>query len=111
MTQIDINPFPLGAIAPTSGTPLNVLTNFSDLVSSHAKALTIYGPASNTGKVYVGRSTMNRSTLAGVLAVVGAGEIRTIPFNYQGGNNLDLTKFYIDVDTTGDQGLVVALFA
>lgn len=111
MTSVDINPFPLGAIAPTAGTPLNVLNNFSTLASTSAKILVVYAPTANTGNVYVGRSTLNKTTLAGVLAVLIPGETKALPFNDYSGNVLALNKFFIDVDTTGDKAMPTALFA
>lgn len=110
-TPVDINPFPLGAIAPTSGTPLSVLNNFPDLALHSAKVLTFFAPATNSRTVYVGRKELNRGTLAGVLLTLEPGETKALPFNEAGGNMLDLTKFFVDVDTTGDKTLVDALYA
>jgi hypothetical protein len=110
-TYVDLNPYPLGAIQPTSGSPLNVLNNFPNLVWTMSKVLTVTGLSTNSGNVYVGRSTMNRSTLAGVLLIVAPGQTLQVPFNMTNSNILDLTKFYVDVDHTGDQALIDALFA
>jgi hypothetical protein len=111
MTNIDINPFPLGAIAPTSGTPLNLLTNVPDLALTRCKVITVFAPSGNTGNVYVGRSTLNKTTLAGVLLVLEAGETKALPFDQSAGNVQELSKYFVDVDTTGDKALVDALFA
>ena len=111
MHPIDINPFPLGAVAPTSGTPLSVLTNFPDLCAKSCKLASFYAPDSNSGKVYVGASTMVRTTFSGVLLVINPGETRALPFNDSAGNTLSLNEFYLDVDTTGDRAVVSVLFA
>jgi hypothetical protein len=111
MTFPDLNPYPLGQIAPTSGTPLSILANFADLAFTRAKVVTVFGLSGNSGAVYVGRSNMNRSTLVGVLLIVSPGETKTLPFSELAGNCLDLTKFFVDTDTTGDAALVDVLFA
>lgn len=111
MTQVDLNPFSLGKLAPASGTPLSLLSNYSDLAYQSAKEVTVFALASNTGSVYVGSATLNRSTLAGVLLILAPGETKVLPFDQEGGNRLNLNSFYVDVDTTGDAALPIALFA
>lgn len=110
-TPVDINPFPLGAIAPTSGTLLSVLNNYPNLAQRSAKVLTFYAPPTNQGTVYVGSAGLVRATLTGVLLMIDPGETKALPFDGSGGNTLDLGKFYVDVDTTGDKTLADALYA
>ena len=115
------NPQPLGAVTVTTpGTPVRltvnlttvdpttnqkVTTNVTDPVvcnkiSLAANPLT-HGGAGNTGKVYIGSASMNRSTLLGVIAIIAAGGSYTIVHNV--GNDIyDVSKMYVDADTGGD---------
>jgi hypothetical protein len=63
------------------------------------------------GSVYIGRKSLNRATLAGVLLVIDPGETKALPFDGSASNSIDLTKFYVDVDNSGDKTLPSALYA
>ena len=43
--------------------------------------------------------------------MIDPGETKALPFDGFGGDALDLGKFYVDVDTTGDKTLADALYA
>lgn len=62
----------------------------------------------NIGAVYLGSATMVRATLAGVIAVIQAGQ--SYPLSQNVANNVfDANKLYIDADNAGD-GVYGALF-
>lgn len=112
ITSADMNPFPMGAITPTPGTPKAITSNFAGgLAFKNVKALIVQAPVGNTGVMYVGRSNLNRSTLDGVVSIVNQGETKTVPYSMTGDNSIDTSKFFTDSDTAGDKLLVAVLLA
>jgi hypothetical protein len=110
------NPCPLGYIKPTAGAPLQITSNYTDLVSipnivppqfaKTAKAITIEAdPAMTTGH-YVYVLTQRTATAAdttnglNVIAKLSAGQSYTV--TAYAGNQIFLQDFWIDVSNTGD---------
>jgi hypothetical protein len=60
--------------------------------------VTIRANDTNTGNVYIGGSTVDKSTNQGVVIPAGA----TISMAAQAGHVINLANIYIDVDTNGD---------
>lgn len=119
---VQFNPQPFGQVlSVTPGTPVQLAKNLpgftpvvalangsgvvtdsipSNKLSVIASPLTHSG-AGNTGNVYIGMSNLNRTTLAGVVAVLTPGS--SIPVT----NNVSLNiyqfeKWYMDADNAGD---------
>ena len=115
------NPQPLGAVTvatpgtpvrltiallnndPTTGKPATTLATdpvVCNKIGLAANPLTHAG-AGNTGKIYVGSASLNRTTLAGVIAVIAPGGGYSITNNV-GMNIYDASKYYVDADNAGD---------
>lgn len=110
VTSPDINPFPLGFIQPTPGTPVSITTKFSGGLSfTHAKALIAQAPTSNQGPMYVGRQNLNKAQGSGIISMVYPGETKSIPYDLMSGNVIDMSKFYVDCDVVNDGLFVSAL--
>jgi hypothetical protein len=90
-----MNPFPLDVIAPADGNPVSVLVNKPTLEATKCRSLDVQAPATNTGSIFVGASTMNTTTLVGVLRVIAPGNVATIGFDSPDGNKLDLSLIYV----------------
>ena len=93
----------------TAGTPIRVTTNEStptDRVG--VQSLTVQALAGNTGtNIYVGSSTMNKSTLAGVYLIVAKGATGVSVINLAPAG-INANEVYLDADTSGDSALVSA---
>lgn len=97
--------------AGTAGTVPTTNTTGGTLTQKTAKRLQFYAATGNSGLVYVGRSSLNRTTFDGVLLVIAKGETKELLHNEASSNILDLNKFFVDVDTTGDKAVASVLFA
>lgn len=103
-------------VVAAAGTPARATANRSDPVERYeCHAFMIEVDASNTGKIYVGNSAMNKTTLAGVYAVLPVPGTNTIPtfsttISYAI-NPLNLDDVWIDADTNGEGALVAAMIA
>lgn len=118
-----LNPQPFGnVVVVTPGTPVQIAANLPGLgVISSAqnpqtgflsdpvpcnKVLILASPithagAGNTGKIYIGMATMVRATLAGVIAVIPAGQ--SFPLTNNVGLNIyQFQNLFMDADTAGD---------
>jgi hypothetical protein len=115
-----LNPQPLGNVTVTTpGTPVqitlalqstaagsgNVVNAATDKVlvnkiSLIASPITHTG-AGNTGNVYFGSRTMNRSTLSGVIGIIAPTGSFSITTNVNL-NAYDANALYIDADNAGD---------
>lgn len=74
-----------------------VLCNLMSFITSPIA----HSGAGNTGSVYIGSRFMVRSTLAGVYAVLKAGQ--SIPLSVNVALNVfDANQFWVDADTAGD---------
>lgn len=86
----------------TAGTPVQVSSTRAGVQS-----ITVFALAGNSGtNIYIGNSAMNKSTLAGVYAIVAKGNNMPIeiPMAPAGLNAADI---YLDADTSNDAALVV----
>lgn len=99
-----INPYPLGKIAPTSGTAVSLVDNTSETKIT-CNSILIQGLGGNSNDVYIGADGMNRGTLAGVICLISPGESISINGG-EGPNPFDVGMLFADVDTTGDAVLV-----
>lgn len=117
------NTIALGKLTPTAGTPKSITSllvgvlvdpylpyanaqNRDDLYVWHIE---IKALLANTGKVYVGYTGMNKTTMVGVLRVLDPGEVFRINAG-QAGNIFHAGEFMVDVTatTTDDcQGFVI----
>ena len=104
---------PLAAITVlVAGTPQQLSLN-----SVNCNAIYFQPFSSNTGKIYVGRSNLNKSTLAGCLRVLlppPATPTFLDSWNPQGRTSMgpmDLSTVYVDADNSGDGVLVSYLIA
>lgn len=97
-----------------AGTPQRVVAPVS-LNPATVHAVVIQVLPSNTGKVYVGVSGLNKTTLAGVLSVLAVPTANMLPaFSISithAANAIPVTDLYIDVDTGGEGVLISALVA
>lgn len=125
MPSISNNPVPLGIVTVvTPGVLVPLTVNFPALRGNddirknlHACGLHVMcdaggvagvtTPTPNTGRVYIGYSNINRTTLAGVLFWVDPGGQMWYP-QYSETNTLMVDKMYMDADNAGDWALITA---
>ena len=96
MTTPEPNPYPLGKLTTTAGTKVP-LTSDADL---WAKWLEITALNTNTTDVYLGKSTMNTTTLVGVQKILSPGMSWVIDGGP--GNTIRVADYSLDVVTTGE---------
>lgn len=104
----------LGAVTASSGTPTRITSNQADpsaRIATHS--LLIEALPTNTGKVWIGLSTMDKasSTKPGILAVLAIPTANVIPgfsatISYAPGG-FNAADYYIDPDVNGD-GVVIS---
>lgn len=111
MPEPTTNPFSLGKITATSGTPASIMTNRSTYTEYRCNRLEIQALFTNTSskRVYIGNSTMDISTMAGVLRILDPGEAWVLQ-NNTGGCNINPWEIYIDVDNN-DEGAIANAFS
>ena len=101
----------LGKVTTTAGTPIRLTTNESVPGTRYAAhSFLVEALSSNTGAIYVGTSTMNRTTLAGVFAVIPPPTANNFPsftatVSYSA-NHFNLAEIYLDVATSAEGALV-----
>lgn len=97
-------PFPLGAVKPTAGTPLQVISNFSDLTTEAVNSLWVQALVTNTSNVYIlgqqAATAADKSGYTNVLFVLQPGQ--GTPINGKYGNQVWLKYLWIDVDNSGE---------
>ena len=107
----------IGPLTPSApGTPVRFTStqaNPSEKFACHG-VLAQAMPA-NTGKVYIGLSTMNKSTLANVVAVLAIPTDNTIP-SFTAAltlspNAVNLSDLYLDADVASNGAIVSVLIA
>jgi hypothetical protein len=89
----------------SAGTRLQLIAT----VPTKAQGICIQALSSNTGKVYIGDSTVVGSTLVGcgyVLGIPAGAVVPSFSTTMQASNGLDVSQFYIDVDVNGEGVLV-----
>lgn len=108
---------PIGKIlVPLNGTPVQVTSlqpRPADNYPCHG--VLIQALPSNSGKVYIGKSTLNKNTLADCFAVLAVPTTNQIP-SFTAAltlapNAINLTEIWIDVDVNGEGALVSVLVA
>jgi len=108
--------FALGPVkVATPGTPVQ-LPSLPPPQPSSVNALSLVALPTNTGKIYIGVSGMNKGTLVGVIDVLPPASASAIPsFSLSGSamaaNGVLITQFYIDADNATEGVLVSALVA
>lgn len=96
----------IGVVAVASaGTPQKLSASSLQVRHVRMTACKISGGAfaSNAGTVYIGKSTMNKTTGAGVYFKLAPEGVSS---EDSPGDVYDLSQWYIDADTTGDGVLV-----
>ena len=93
----------------TAGTPVRATLNESTPTARYAvQSLSVQALAGNSGtNIYVGNSAMNKSTLAGVFAIVPKGSTASAVI-IQAPAGILANEIYLDADTNGDAALVSA---
>lgn len=95
----DIQPYPLGLISPTAGTPLPITTTVQ-----RAHTVIVQAWITNTKNIFIGREGMNTATGEGVIAVLmtpGA----SVQFSIDTWDAMDPRMIFVDTDNTGDGAL------
>lgn len=108
---ITSNPVPLGKVTvAAAGTPVRLTNNFvsdPDHMNALVSKLNVQALTDNTGPVYLGYAGMNRTTLAGVLAIIPQGSTWTFG-EFNALNTIKPHDLYLDADNNGDAALVSA---
>jgi hypothetical protein len=104
------NPAPLGQVTvASSGTPVPLNTNFSDLGSDEAVRnqtnqcswVFVQANPANAGLCFIGNANMNIATKAGVYLILAAGASASIQIG-DVTNGLNINDFYVDADNNDD---------
>lgn len=104
---------------PVAGTPVALSTvlpapTVTD-ANQNAHAVIFQAKPGNTGKIYIGTSVMNKTTLAGVVLILAVPTNNVIPSGSLsvafGANAICLADFYLDADTGGEGAIVSAIIA
>jgi hypothetical protein len=93
-----------------AGTPARCTANEANPATVvKVQSVTVFALAGNTGtNIYLGSSTMNKSTLVGVYAIIPKGTFVSAILQ-QGNDPIAVDKLYLDADTSGDAALVSGL--
>jgi hypothetical protein len=99
---------------PAAGTPVRSTANLTDPTRRYAvHGVLIQALTGNTGKVYIGTTGLNKSTLANVFAVLAIPTTNQLPtFSAAltlAPNAITLDDLYLDADINGEGVLVTAL--
>ena len=106
----------LGKLLPTAGTPKRATENLTTPDRTEkVHGVLIQALPSNTGKVYIGKQTLNKTTFADVYAILPAASAGALP-SFSAAitcspNGVNVNDFWIDVETGGDGVLVTVLVA
>ena len=111
----------LGKVTTNAGTPVRLTANEADTTARYVvHSFLVEVLQGNTTKIYVGASNLNRTTLAGVYAVIPvptltAGVATILPsfsatVTYASGA-FNLAEVWMDVDSNGEGALVSAIKA
>ena len=95
------NLVPIGKIAPTAGSPLSLVNNYTDLGAEPFSGIYIQALVGNTGNCYVLNSNVaaDKTNYTNVLQVLAAGNIFSAASIAV--NTLSPFQIFIDVDNTG----------
>ena len=107
----------LGYVTVTAaGTPVRLTSNETtpaDRYPVHSYLIEVV--SSNTGKIFVGSSTMNKATGAGVYAVLPPPTTNVYPsFSsniVEAAAGFNLAEVYLDADVNGEKALVSVIIA
>lgn len=91
----------------SAGTPVRVTVNESDPTARVGlQSISVFASAGNSGtNIYLGTATMNKSTYAGVYAIIPKGAVISSVINLAP-VGLDARDLYLDADTSADTALV-----
>jgi hypothetical protein len=95
-----LKPVTLAPISVTSGTPIQL-----PAAPSHCLGVLLQAPAGNTGKVYVGDSSVSKTTPRGYELSPGQ-SFGVEGFDSYGSQSLMLQDFWVDGTVTNDRVLV-----
>lgn len=92
---------------PTPGTPVPINPN----IVATASVLAVQTIPGLTSKIYIGQSTMNKATLAGVCRILwpnpNGGICDQFVLNDESGlDSIRLAEYYLDTDVAGEGALV-----
>ena len=100
--------FSLGKIVVNpAGTPIRLTANQSAPGANYpAHSYLVEALSGNTGKIYIGTSTLDKTTLAGVYAILPPPTANIFPsfsatVSYSP-NHFNLAEIYVDVDNAGE---------
>ena len=104
------NPVPLGASAPTAGTPVKITNRYTDLGSEVMHSIFIRSLPTNSGRVYIlnSSSAADTTNYLNVIDVLTPGSFWSS--SYYGMNGILPDSIYIDVQTTGDKAIASIMF-
>jgi len=108
------NPGSLGIVTVvTSGTPVTLVSSVAAAIGADVRcreitieAIKTAARGANTGNVFVGTATMNKTTGAGVIKTLGIGGIFVMSAET---NTLRPERLYLDATTNGDGAQVSCL--
>ena len=102
----------LGKVTVTTpGTPVRATSNQGTPGAQvSCQAIAFQALSANTGKIYIGSSTMNKSTLAGVYFVLAVPTTNIVP-SFSASQlsvaGLNAADFYLDADN-GTEGVIIS---
>lgn len=105
----------LGKITAIAGTPARITGNQSDPTARYqCHAIMVEALPTNSGNIYImDRANGNKTTMVGVLAILAVPTANIIPtytVGFSGAPNpMNAASYYIDVDNTGEGGIVSVL--
>jgi hypothetical protein len=108
---------PIGRfLVPAAGTPVRLTSTQPDPSAPFAcHGIFIQALPANAGKVYVGTSALNKTTLAGVIGIIAIPTDNSIPAFTAAltlaPNAINLADLYLDVETSGEGAIVSVLIA
>ena len=107
-TDISSNPFPLGLVTPTPGTPAVLTATTPDFTEEYVNAILLETADHNRGKCWFGNTSLNKATNAGIShQFLVPGDVFVLSTNVQ--NMYRLAEFRIDTEIAGD-GVFVSVY-
>lgn len=106
----------LGKVTATAGTPVRLTNNQTDPAAAYScHSYFVEALSTNTGAVYIGNSTLNKTTLAGVYAILPPPSTNIYPsFSSAVGYSpahFNAAEVWIDVATSTEGVLVSVVVA
>lgn len=106
-------PQPLGKIAPNPAAETVITDNVASTIGQDGVAVhtvSLQALPTNTGNVYIGKTGMNTSTLAGVLVILGPGDQCSFA-SFGRANEINPNEIYMKAATNGEGILGYVRFA